>query len=97
MAHQKIADPFLKDNHSRQRWISESNIRYSTTFNLDANILKYKNHKLVFEGIDTYGTVILNGEKILTTENAFIKYSAGVNHLLKTGENKLEVEIKSPK
>jgi beta-mannosidase len=61
LAHDQIKDPFLKDNHNSQRWISESNIRYSRTFTLDANIMKYKNHKLVFEGIDTYGTVILNG------------------------------------
>lgn len=50
----------LFDNHNSQRWISESNIRYSRTFTLEANIMKYKNHKLVFEGIDTYGTIILN-------------------------------------
>lgn len=89
LAHGQIADPFLKDNHNSQRWISESNIKYTKTFTLDANILKYKNHKLVFEGIDTYGTITLNGEKILTTENAFRKYSVSVNQYLKTGENKL--------
>ncbi len=42
-------------------WISESNVKYSTVFNLDANILKYQNHRLVFEGIDTYGKITLNG------------------------------------
>lgn len=51
--------------------------------------MKYKNHRLVFEGIDTYGKVVLNGENILSTENAFREYSVIVNQYLKTGENKL--------
>lgn len=66
-------------------WITESNIAYTTTFTLDADVLKYKNHRLVFEGIDTYGQVFLNGENILSTENAFREYSVIVNHYLKAG------------
>ena len=33
----------------------------------------------------------------MTTENAFRKYTVNINQYLKAGENKLEVEIKSPK
>ena len=78
-------------------WIAQSNVVYSTIFTLDADILKYKNHRLVFEGIDTYGQVFLNVENILSTENAFRQDSVIVNHNLKTGENKLEVKINSAK
>jgi len=60
-AHGQIEDPFLKDTHKSLGWVSDSNVVYATTFSLDADILKYKNHRLVFEGIDTYGKVILNG------------------------------------
>ena len=59
--HKEIEDPFLKDAYTKMHWISESNVKYSTVFNLDANILKYQNHRLVFEGIDTYGKITLNG------------------------------------
>jgi len=51
----------LKDTHKSLDWVSESNVMYTTTFSLGADILKYKNHRLVFEGIDTYGKVTLNG------------------------------------
>lgn len=67
LAHGEIEDPFLKDTHKHLEWVSESNVVYSTSFVLDVDVLKYKNHRLVFEGIDTYAKVILNGENILST------------------------------
>jgi len=50
---------------------------------------------LVFEGIDTLADVFLNGEKIGETSNMFIPHSFNVTKMLKDGENKVQVLIRS--
>ena len=79
------------------KWVSECDYLYSTTFTLDDDVFKHQYHKLVFEGIDTYSSVSLNGKPILTTSNAFRQYAVQVGSMLKQGENKLEVRINSTK
>ncbi|KAK1754271.1 hypothetical protein QBC47DRAFT_429981 [Echria macrotheca] len=51
---------------------------------------------LIFEGLDTFATVRLNGKTILTSENMFLSHRVSVKHLLKRddsnkGENELEI------
>lgn len=46
---------------------------------------------MVFEGLDTYSKVLLNGVPILNTSNAFIKYTTKV--VLKPGNNTIEVKF----
>lgn len=91
----EIPDPFLKENYPTVKWVSDCDYIYSTNFSVNAATLKFVHHKLTFEGIDTYAEVSLNGKKILTTENAFRKYHAYVDDLLKEGTNKLEIKLNS--
>jgi len=44
---------------------------------------------LVFDGLDTFATVTLNGHKILETENQFISHRVPVKQYLSSGENEL--------
>lgn len=53
---------------------------------------------LVFDGLDTFATVRLNGEVVLVSENMFVPWRVDVGDLLKTGdgeENVVEIEFKS--
>ena len=51
---------------------------------------------LVFEGLDTYATVVLNGETILKTENMFLPSRVDVTENLFYGEdNVLEITFES--
>ena len=50
---------------------------------------------LRFEGIDTLADIFLNGKKIGETSNMLIPHEFNVTKLLKDGENKLEVLIRS--
>lgn len=49
---------------------------------------------LVFEGLDTFATVWLNGTEILTSDNMFISHRVNVTHLLKD-TNDLEIHFDS--
>lgn len=54
-----------------------------------------ENQHLVFEGIDTYADISLNGVHVASTENAFRKYVVNVKTHIKKGENQLTVIINS--
>ena len=51
---------------------------------------------LVFDRIDTYADVYLNGERIYHSENGNIRHEIPVSHALLQGENELEVRLFSP-
>ena len=51
---------------------------------------------ICFDGLDTYADVILNGVKILSTDNMFRRWSVDVKKLLGEKENELEVYFHSP-
>ena len=51
---------------------------------------------LVFEGLDTYAEIILNGNRLGFTDDMFIKYEFSVDGLLLPGENVLTVKFSSP-
>lgn len=51
---------------------------------------------LVFEGLDTFATVTLNGKEILKTDNMFVSYRVNVSeHIKQEGENELEIVFDS--
>ena len=50
---------------------------------------------LRFEGVDTLADIFLNGKKIGETSNMLIPHEFNVTKVLKDGENKLEVLIRS--
>ena len=48
---------------------------------------------LVFDGLDTFCTVSLNGSEILKTRNMFVPARIDVSDKLKSGDNKLALEF----
>lgn len=66
---------------------------YTKKFNFSGNV---KRARLVFERIDTYCDVFLNGVKIHHSENGNIKHVIPVADSIKEGENLLEVKLYSP-
>jgi beta-mannosidase len=51
--------------------------------------------RLVFDGIDTFADIFLNGEKVGETDNMLIPHSFDVTKALKPGKNVLHVLIRS--
>lgn len=92
----RIADPFYRDNERALQWVEKEDWEYATTFQLSAADLALPQQRLVFEGLDTYAEVYLNGQLALQGSNMFRAYEAEVKPLLRAGENELLVRFRSP-
>jgi beta-mannosidase len=91
-----IGDPFYRDNEYRQQWIEHEDWEYRTTFSVSQRHWEQRNHELIFEGLDTYATVRLNGIEVLESDNMFRTYEVDVGDALRIGENTLDVVFQSP-
>ena len=87
-----IGDIFWRDNNKQYTWIEDCDFTYSRTFCAESE----GKVSLVFEGLDTYADVYLNGKKIGEADNMFIQHSFDVSGLIFSGENTLEVRFRSP-
>ena len=96
LANGLIGDPFYRDNEYRQQWIEHEDWEYRTAFSVSQRHLEHRNHELVFEGLDTYAAVSLNGVVVLESDNMFREYEVDVSNALRAGENMLEVQFRSP-
>jgi len=89
-----IPDPFLDRNEHAVTWIGETDWEYSTTFEWapDGNT----RHDLVFDGLDTFATVVLNGATVGSTRNQHRTYRFGIDAHLREGVNEITVTFASP-
>jgi beta-mannosidase len=93
LAHNLIPEPFFSKNELAVQWIGERDWVYKTTF---ATPKLAKKSVIVFEGLDTYATVVVNGKEMLKTDNMFVEYRLDVTDVLKKeGENSLEIKFDS--
>ena len=74
-------------------WISDHPWCYSLTFNVEKPLLEKEVVELVFEGIDTYATVTLNGVKLFDADNQFRTWRTDVKSLLRAKDNALVVSF----
>jgi beta-mannosidase len=96
MHHKLIPDPNIGKNELQVQWVGETAWVYKTSFK-SPEVSDKSLAVLAFEGLDTFATVWLNGEKILTTENMFIAERVDVTKILKGEgeENDLVIEFDS--
>lgn len=95
MNNKIIPDPFKDENEKKVQWIENEDWDYQTTFNVSSNELKNQNIELVFEGLDTFSEIYLNGKLSQSTDNMFRKWTIPIKPYLRTGENILQVIFKS--
>lgn len=88
-----LDDIFLNDNSKNYQYVENENWTYEKTFfaeDLSDNAF------LVFDGLDTYCNIYLNGKKIGFADNMFIPHSFRADDFLRPGENTIRVEFLSP-
>ncbi|MEE4310990.1 MAG: glycoside hydrolase family 2 protein [candidate division KSB1 bacterium] len=90
-----IDDPFYRENEKLMQWIEKMYWEYSLEFDPDADIFERKNIELIFDGIDTYATVLLNDEQVIQADNMFRPWRADVRDLIKEKKNQLLVRFRS--
>jgi beta-mannosidase len=86
----KIDDPFYADNHIG-RDCEYLHAFYYKDFDYDGSLA---DPSLVFEGLDTYADIYLNGVNIASTDNMLIPHTIPLKGRLRTGENRIIVHIK---
>ncbi|MBZ9793837.1 glycoside hydrolase family 2 protein [Rhizobium sp. 3T7] len=93
LAARLIPDPYLDINEITNDWIGKEDWTYRCT--LDASPDAGKIHELVFDGLDTVATIVLNGEELGRTFNMHRTYRFDVSERLKQGSNELVVVFRS--
>ncbi|UGB44943.1 glycoside hydrolase family 2 protein [Frateuria edaphi] len=96
MAAGLAADPFVGRNEAAIQWVGLSDWVYRTRFDVDPATLARQHAELVFEGLDTFAEVSLNGHKLLDADNMFRRWAVSAKPWLHAGANTLEVRLYSP-
>ena len=86
-------DIYYRDNSKNCNWIEERDFEYSRCFEVKHIT---QSVRLVFEGLDVYTDIYLNGKHIGSTDNMFIPHSFEVSKYLLKGENRISVYFHSP-
>ncbi|HOM82592.1 MAG TPA: glycoside hydrolase family 2 TIM barrel-domain containing protein [Armatimonadota bacterium] len=88
-----IPDPSYGTNAGRVRWVEEREWWYRRRFRVPAGFTRTQSF-LEFDGLDTFATVLLNGEVVGEASNMFVPCRFDVTRKLKEhGENTLEVRF----
>jgi len=88
-----IPHPYLGTVEETLLWISDHPWTCATHFNVDQKMLEKDVVELVFEGIDTYASVTLNGQKLFNADNQFRIWRTDVKPLLKDQDNLLVLDF----
>ncbi len=86
LAAGRIPDPFYGMNEAEVRWVGEK--RWAWRLSFEAGELA-DHEDLVFEGLDTWCSVWLNGERLLESDNMFVARRVDVRRRLQPGRNEL--------
>ncbi|KAF7555414.1 hypothetical protein G7046_g6566 [Stylonectria norvegica] len=93
--HKKIPDPYIGKNELDVQWIGETTWVYKTDFS-SPKVGHGEKAVLAFDGLDTFATVVLNGNTILESDNMFISERVDVtSSLKKDGQNELLITFDS--
>jgi beta-mannosidase len=92
----KIAEPFVGTNEHRLQWIDKAGWQYRNSFDLTQDMLTQSRVELVFDGLDTYAEVYVNGHHVLSADNMFRSWTADIKSYAKERGNEVLVQFRSP-
>ena len=95
MDNKMIPDPFKDENEKKVQWVENEDWNYQTSFVVSSQELKNDNIDLVFNGLDTFSEIYLNGKLLRKTDNMFRKWNIPVKEYLKAGNNALQIKFTS--
>ena len=93
LSNKLIPDPFYRDNEKKVQWVEKVNWEYKTSFDVAVQTLVSNHIHLVFDGLDTYADVYLNGKLILKADNMFRQWSVPIEKIVKQKGNVLLVKF----
>lgn len=91
-----IPDPFLGFNELKCEWVADKSWTYRTKLPDIGPTREGQVRELVFDGLDTFATVKVNGDVVLECDNMFVPHRVDVTKKLKGGSiNVLEIDFRS--
>lgn len=87
-----IPDPFQAKNEEMVQWVATKTWVYEKKFAVPSQAHTNRNQKLVlvFEGLDTYTTVTLDGKTILETNNMFLSHRVDITQHVHSNEKAVD-------
>lgn len=79
----RMEEPLVSLNAKQSRWPERHSWWFSKTFEVSGAILTQERQQFVFEGLDLYAQIFLNGELLGETQNAFIPHVFDVRNRLR--------------
>lgn len=92
----RVPDPFKGLNEAAIQWAGTTAWEYRRTIDVSPAMLARDHLDLVFEGLDTFATVSVNGHALLTADNAHRRYRVDAKPALKAGRNIVTIRFASP-
>ena len=96
MALKKLPDPYLGDNEAKVQWVGLSDWQYQSEIEVSPETLNRDHIDLVFEGLDTFAEVKVNGVSVLKADNMFRIWRVPAKGVLHAGKNTIEIDLASP-
>lgn len=95
-SHKLTPDSYTGAPEASLQWIGLADWEYRTHFDVPRSAMQAARNDLVFEGLDTFAEVWLNGEKLLDADNAFRTWRLPVQGRLRARGNELRIVLRSP-
>ncbi len=90
-----VKNPYFGLDYKDVEWVARRDFTYQTTIFADDELLNSESVVVVFDGIDVFADVYLNGTHLGATKNMFLQYRYEIRDLLHKGNNNLTVEMHS--
>ncbi len=91
-----IEDPFYRMNENEMQWIDKVNWEYHSHFKVMPEMRLADRLILVFEGLDTYADIYLNGKQIHINHSMFVNAEIEIEPELLLDNNEVYIYFKSP-
>lgn len=88
----RIEDPFTGFNELKTKWVNEESWTYRNIFQ-KPSLATGSTAELVFDGLDTFATVKLDGKIILESSNMFLAHRVNVTKALEAEDKEHILEI----
>lgn len=96
MPSHRLENPYIGFNELKARWVNEKSWIYRHAFQ-QPEIPTGAKVALVFDGLDTFASVTLDGQTILKSDNMFLGYRVDITEALQKspegGQHVLEIEF----
>ncbi|KQT34632.1 beta-mannosidase [Sphingomonas sp. Leaf412] len=91
-----VPDPFRRMDEGAIQWVGRTGWQYRTTLTATPALLSRAHVDLVFDGLDTFATVAVNGRVLIRADNAHRRWRADARPMLRAGANSVVVTFAPP-